>query len=101
MNTVAGQALTTSWEHDVAGRLRQMSYPTGLVLTYHYDGVGRMSSLTSNLGGGWATLADSFLYQPVNGKPYAWRFGNSVPRMITLDADDRLEKLDSPGKHSY
>jgi len=46
-----------------------------------------------------ATIADSFLYQPVNGQVYAWRFGNGLPRLLTLDLDGRLERLATPGVH--
>jgi RHS repeat-associated protein len=45
------------------------------------------------------TLADSFLYQPATDQAYAWRFGNGLPRMLTLDSDGRLERIATPGKH--
>ena len=60
-----------------------MSYPTGVVINYQYDGVGRIASITSSQGA-WSTIADSFLYQPVSGQRYAWRFGNNKPRKVTL-----------------
>lgn len=100
VNIILGQSYTTSWAYDAAGRLKTMTYPTGLVLTYSYDAYGRLTNIASNLGGTWATLADSFLYQPASGKGYAWRFGNNLPRLITLDADGRIQQLASPGKQS-
>ena len=45
------------------------------------------------------TLADSFLYQPGTDRLYGWRFGNGLPRMVTLDTDGRIQQLASPGKH--
>lgn len=99
-NVIDGRTLVTLWDYDAAGRLRQMTYPMGLAVSYNYDANGRVSAMTSNLGGTWATLADSFLYQPVSKRAYAWRFGNNVPRLRTIDGSGRLEKLDSPGKHS-
>jgi RHS repeat-associated protein len=58
-------------------------------------------SLTQQSGGGAAgTVLDSILYQSATGLPYAWRFGNGLPRMTTLDADGRIQQLSSPGKHS-
>lgn len=45
------------------------------------------------------TLADSFLYQPGTDRLYGWRFGNGLPRMVTLDTDGRIERLASPGAH--
>ncbi|MGJ9418324.1 RHS repeat-associated core domain-containing protein [Massilia sp. CMS3.1] len=45
------------------------------------------------------TLADSFLYQPASDGIYAWRFGNGLPRMLTLDNDIRVQRISTPGKH--
>ena len=93
LNNMWGNFFTTSWNDDAAGRLSSMSYPRGLVLNYNYDSIGRVSKITSNLGGAWATIADSFLYQPVDGPRYAWRFGNNSPRFIRLDADGRVNQV--------
>ena len=70
-----------------------MGYPTGLALGYGYDAYGRLSNVTSNLGGIWATLSDSFLYQPATDRRYGWRFGNGLPRLVTPDADGRVTQL--------
>jgi RHS repeat-associated protein len=100
VNTIFGNTYTTSWNYNSAGRLITMTYPTGLVLTYGYDNSGRLASITTNLGGASATVADSFLYQPATDTMYAWRFGNGLPRLVTLDADGRITQLDSQGAHS-
>lgn len=100
VNVIFGNAYTTSWSYDSAGRLVTMNYPTGLSLAYGYDGYGRLSSVSSNLGGSSSTLADSFLYEPATDRRYAWRFGNGLPRLVTLDADGRITQLASQGAHS-
>lgn len=100
VNTIYGQSYTTTWSYDAAGRLLSMSYPTGLTLSYGYDAYGRVSSVNSNLGGTWATLANGFLYQPATDHRYAWRFGNGLPRMVTLDTDGRVAQLSSSGVHN-
>ncbi|WP_198117873.1 RHS repeat-associated core domain-containing protein [Massilia rhizosphaerae] len=92
---IAGQTYTTSWTYDAAGRRQTMTYPSGLQLTYGYDAVGQLNRISSNLSGTWSTLADSFLYQPVSGMPYAWRYGNNRPRLLTYDNDGRLARIDS------
>jgi RHS repeat-associated protein len=92
---VAGQTFTTSWTYDTAGHLQTMTYPSGLTLTYGYNPYGQLSNVTSSLTGTWSTLADTFLYQPVSGMPYAWRFANNRPRLLTYDNDGRLAKIDS------
>lgn len=99
VNNIYGVPYTTSWGYDSAGRLTSMNYPTGLTLTYSYDAYGRLSRIASNLGGNWATLANSFLYQPASNVRYAWRFGNGLPRLVTLDTDGRISQLDGAGVH--
>ena len=98
-STVFGSAYATTWSYDSAGRVTGMSYPSGLALTYSYDAYGRVFRVASNVAG-WATLADSFLYQPATGQRYAWRFGNNLPRTFTLDTDRRLTQLFSGAVHN-
>lgn len=52
------------------------------------------------MGGTWATLADSFLYEPATNRRYAWRFGNNLPKLITLDTDGRIAQLAGGGVHN-
>jgi RHS repeat-associated protein len=99
VNNIYGAIYTTIW-HYAAGRLVGMSYPTGLSVSYGYDQYGRLASVNRDAGGTWQVLADSFLYQPATDQPYAWRFGNGLSRMVTLDADGRVSRLATPGKHS-
>ena len=100
VNTIYGNIYTTTWTYDAAGRKTSMSYPTGLVVNYGYDSYGRVASITSNLGGASATLANSFLYEPATNQRYAWSFGNGLPRLVTLDADGRISQLSSAGVHN-
>lgn len=97
--TIYGTTYTTSWSYDSTGRLLNINYPNGLVLRYAYDAQGRVSAITSNLGGTWATLANSFLYQPASERLFAWRWGNGRSRLVTLDMDGRVSQLASPGLH--
>lgn len=97
VNVIYGYFHTTEWSYDAQGRLKTMTYPSGVAVTYNYDSNGKVSSLTSNMSGGSALLADSFLYQPVSGNRYAWRFGNDRPRTMTFDRDSRIEQIATPG----
>jgi RHS repeat-associated protein len=94
---IGGQSYVTSWGYDPQGRLTSMAYPGGLMLNYSYDSYGRISSVSS--ANPDVSLAGNFLHQPATDRPYAWRYGNGLPRLITLDADGRIDQLDSPGVH--
>jgi len=100
VSTVYGVNYTTGWNWDVQGRLKGMSYPSGLQLSYDYDAYGRLSSVAGLVNGSWQTLANSFLYQPATERRYAWRYGNGLARMVTLDTDGRTAALSSPGAQS-
>jgi RHS repeat-associated protein len=92
---MAGVDHTRMWQYDRQGRLIRMGYPSGFSLMYDYNSHGQLSRLRSNLGGTWNVLASEFLYQPATGQRYAWRFGNTMPRLSTLDSDGRITKLSS------
>ncbi|MEW6370593.1 MAG: DUF6531 domain-containing protein [Pseudomonadota bacterium] len=47
VNNIYGQLFTTTWSYDGVGRLTNMVYPTGLVLTYDYDSFGRRTAIKS------------------------------------------------------
>jgi RHS repeat-associated protein len=98
-STIFGSTYTTTWSYDTAGRITGMTYPSGLALSYVYDAAGRVSGVASNVAG-WATLADSFLYQPATEQRYAWRYGNNLPRTLTQDTDGRVTQLFSTGVHN-
>ncbi len=100
VSSVYGVNYITGWNWDVQGRLTGMSYPSGLQLSYGYDAYGRLSSVAGLVNGSWQTLADNFLYQPATERRYAWRYGNGLPRMLTLDTDGRVEQLSSASAHS-
>lgn len=99
VTTIDGLQYTFTWQHDGAGRRISLTYPTGLVVSYGYDSAGRVNSIGSSIGGQWATLASSLLYQPATATSYAWQFGNGLPRLLTLDTDQRLAQIDTPNIH--
>jgi RHS repeat-associated protein len=93
--TLHGASYLTSWAYDAAGHLQTMTYPDGFAIGYSYDPYGRPSQLSSNLGGTWSVLADSFLYQPATDRLYAWRWGNNETHLTTLDYDGRVSQIAS------
>jgi RHS repeat-associated protein len=99
-SNILGVLYITEWDYEIHGRLAGMSYPNGERLSYAYDIYGRLSRISRLVGGQWVALADSFLYQPVTDRRFAWRFGNGVPRLVTPDTDGRISQLASPGTQS-
>jgi RHS repeat-associated protein len=92
LTNIDGAQYVVSWVYDSLGRVATMTYPNGMQLTYGYDGLGRVSSISSNLGG-WGTITNNMLYQPATDRLYAWRFGNGLSRMMTQDTDGRIANL--------
>jgi RHS repeat-associated protein len=99
VSTISGQAYSTIWNYNLAGQLASLTYPSGFKLTYTYNSFGKLTNVASSLAGTWSTIANGFQYQPVSGIRYAWRFGNNKPRLLTLDTDGRLAKIDSGATH--
>lgn len=100
-NSFPAQTFTTNWTYDPQGRLGTMTYPsTGLQLTYSYDSNGRLSAVTGALSGQTFPIADGFLYQPATEVTYTWRLGSNKSRLVFMDNDARVTKLESPGVHS-
>ncbi|HEX5683819.1 MAG TPA: RHS repeat-associated core domain-containing protein [Ideonella sp.] len=99
-SVIDGVSYTTTWDYDSLSRLQTLTYPTGLKLDYDWDTAGRLTNIDGWIGNQWIRLADSFLYQPATGRPYAWRYGNGLVRLVTLDTDGRVSRLESPSAHS-
>jgi RHS repeat-associated protein len=100
LSVIDGVNYTTSWEYDAQGHLDTVTYPTGLVLSYGRDTMGRVKFISGWINNQWVRLADNFLYQPAISRLYAWRAGNGLTRLVTLDTDGRINKLESPDTHS-
>lgn len=90
---VVGTDYVTGWEYDQIGRLKYLTYPSGLKLSYGYDVYGRLSSIARQSGTQWLSVLSSPFYQPVNNRLHAWKYGNGNARLITLDADGRTQSL--------
>ena len=98
-SNIVGTNFGTGWSFDASGRMTTLQYPSGLVLSYTYDPYGRVSKVSSNLGGASSLVADSILYQPAIDKAYAWRYANNLPRLVSLDADGRVVQLNGGAVH--
>lgn len=77
--------LSTTYRYDTAGRLRTMTYPSGLTVTYHYDAAGHLSGLDLN-GQPYIANATYAPFGPVTG----WDWSNGRVEQRTYNTDGQL-----------
>ena len=89
---IAGLADPTSfsYSYDSGERLAQLTYPSGEVLTYSYDGAWRLASAATSLGGSYVSSAHyTALDQPAdrglgNGWAQTWGYSAPLARLSSL-----------------
>jgi YD repeat-containing protein len=88
--TIAGAAHVTAYRYDGFGRLDQLTYPSGRMVNYSFDPVGRVSAMTTTKSGGQPqTLVSGVAYHPFGGvKSYI--FGNGQVYSRSIDHDGRI-----------
>src|SRR6185503_5153607 len=66
MRTIDGTAYTTSYGYDLADHVNSITYPSGQIITYARDTLGRINSVTwrPSIAGGVTTLASNLTYLP-------------------------------------
>jgi RHS repeat-associated protein len=65
--TIGGVLYTTQYTYNKNNFLTSITYPTGRIVTYTLDQVGRISRMSSTLNGYPKTLASSITYLPYGG----------------------------------
>ena len=89
-STVIGAAtFLTQYGYDPLGRLTSITYPSGLILTYSLDTLGRVSGITSTRNGQAASLLSNVTYEPF-GEVAAFTFGNGQTSTRSRDKDGRI-----------
>lgn len=104
--------LTESRSYDAAGRLRSMTYPSGLRIAYGYDAAGQVNALTVNgaafLSGithepfgparSWSWAAQAYSrYHDTDGRLASFPLGG-VTRTLSYDAASQIKRYsDSSG----
>ena len=71
-----------SYAYDSFGRMNSITYPSGKVLTYGFDGQGRINSMALN----GVNLVSAITYQPFGpAKSWLWSGGPLQTRLYDLD----------------
>ena len=96
--TIATVTYTTGYGYDLAGKLTQMTYPSGRIVSYQRDALGQVSGITTkaNAAAAAVTLASNVSYLPF-GPQKAATLGNGVQLTDSYDADYRLSGRQAVG----
>ena len=80
-----GMILTLRYSYDAQGRLTQITYPSGKILTLSYDTIGRVKSIQVDV----QILLHQIVYQPF-GLVSGWAWGNGTPYKRSFDRDGKI-----------
>jgi RHS repeat-associated protein len=86
---IGSTTYTTSYTYNTAGQLTKITYPSGRVVWYNYDGVGHLCQVatasSTSCGAATAYLnLPSLQYDPA-GRPLSATYGNGVAATVTYD----------------
>ena len=93
-NVVAHQGI--GYGYDAVGRVRTLSYPSGAVVTYHYDAAGRVDGVQLTRDGVTQDLASGIAHAPF-GAVAALGYGNGRTLTQSFDTAYRLQAQSTPG----
>jgi len=86
---ISGQTYVTEYLFDTNGRLTEVTYPSGRKLTYSFDGLSRLSGLSTTQNSVVDVLASDMSYLPF-GPMENITYGNGTVINNTFDTDYRL-----------
>ncbi|MFL9889235.1 hypothetical protein PQR66_39900 [Paraburkholderia agricolaris] len=93
---VSGRSFATTYTYDAAGNILTETYPSGRVVTYTRDALGRIAGITTQQSSGAATvcIAAGATYKPF-GPLAGFTFGNSLVASFTFDQDYQLTGIEA------
>lgn len=88
--TVAGVQYAVGYRYDGGGRLDQLTYPSGRTVNYSFDGLGRVSAVTTTKPGEQAqNVVTGATYHPF-GSVSGYTLGNGQVYTRGIDLDGRI-----------
>ena len=87
--TISSFVYTTNYTYNDAGQLSSVAYPTGLLISYTRDSLGRINQITSLKNSQTQILASNITYLPFGGVQ-SFTFGNGSSYTRGFDTDQRL-----------
>ncbi len=80
---------TTYYAYDEGNRLTEQHNPSGLIINYQRDSIGRVTQVTSTWQGNTSTLISNRSYR-ADGRPKGQTYGNGIVESKTYDLQGRL-----------
>ena len=87
--SLGGRAYVTGYTYDAAGRLTEVTYPSGRKVAYGFDALGRIRQVDTSYLGVTQTAVANVTYQPF-GPVKSFAYGNASAAIRTFDADGRV-----------
>ncbi len=91
---IGAASYVTSYTYDLADNVLTVTYPSGRIVNYGRDVLGRVDTVTTQTDSGSATenVATSITYLPF-GPADGWTFGNGSTASRVFDSDYRITDL--------
>lgn len=87
--TLDGQAYTTTYQYDLGNNPTEITYPSGLIVSYSYDSQGRVQGVTTEEPNGVPeVLLSDITYLPF-GPTDGMTYGNGLSNVVAYDQDYR------------
>ncbi|MEM7254727.1 MAG: RHS repeat-associated core domain-containing protein [Pseudomonadota bacterium] len=90
--TIDGQSYQVRYTWDERRRLTSITYPSGRVVGFTRDSLGRVASVTLDDSGATTILAKQFQYRPF-GPATRWTLGNGITTSMDFDSQYRVTNI--------
>jgi len=92
---IAGKIYSTTYAYNAAGRLTAITYPSGRVVGFTRNGLGRVTAITTKrtAADSPVTVARGLGWSPMSSRLTALTHGNGLVTTRSYDADGRLATL--------
>ncbi|MEX2964343.1 RHS repeat-associated core domain-containing protein [Microbulbifer sp. TYP-18] len=93
-DTITGRSFNTHYSYDSEGRITGITYPSGRIISYSRDALGRISAITSqdNAQASAQTLVSNIQYNAFIGLS-AMDYGNGITQSYSYDQDGRVQGI--------
>ena len=93
---IDGVTYVTNYAYNMNGSIISITYPSGRIVNYSSDAVGRVNAVTTTSGMTTTSLATNITYKPY-GNINAHTYGNGLNRTITYDRQYRIASIVTAG----